>query len=495
MAGVTSQHTEKFSWSHFLTQDRSLICVQGLGFVGLAMATVVANSFDDQGQPLYNVIGVDLPQNQPRIDFINQGKLPFESEDHTFAPELRQAVKENANFIATTDERVYQYADIVIVDVNLDIEKLSPDDYSHYSLQDEPFRRAIATVGRWVKPECLILIETTVPPGFCRHVIYPILQEEFDRRGLTSRPLLAHSYERVMPGKEYLRSIRHYYRVYSGMTPEAARRAREFLESIIDTRNYPLTEASTPEASELGKVLENTFRATNIALIYEWTLIAEKAGVNLFAVIEAIKKRKTHNNIMKPGFGVGGYCLTKDSLLALWSADRLFSTGFGLPMSKMALEINDKMPLHTLDIIREETALDGKRLALLGISYREDVGDTRNSPSEVFYRALQPYNIRGAVHDPYVKKWEAFPEVQFIEDLHELKEMDIVVLAVRHRHYLEMSAQDWLAHTQPGTLVVDANNILDDEKILELLKAKRNVIGVGKGHIQHMKEAIGWQKS
>jgi len=471
-----------------------LVCIQGLGFVGLAMATVVANSFDNKGVPLYQVIGVDLPENQDRINQINQGKLPFKSEDASFPQELKRAVLENKNLSATADESCYAQAAVVIVDVPLHIEKLS-DDYSQHRLWQEPFEKAIHTLGQKMKPDCLVLVETTMPPGFCSRVVKPILDEHFKQRRIKTSPLIAHSYERVMPGKEYLNSIRNFYRTFSGIDDRSAQRAREFLSSIINVAAFPLKEENDTEASELAKVLENSYRAVNIALIYEWTLLAEKSGVNLFSVIKGIRQRKTHANIMEPGFGVGGYCLTKDSLLALWSASNYFGSDYGLPFSKSALEVNDKMPLHTLDLICQESDVAGKKVAILGVSYRQDIGDTRFSPTEIFYRALVKAGAKAYVHDPYIERWPECPEAGFVNFDGDLKEADIIVLAARHKLYLEVPKKRLVEISKTGSLWVDAFNILDDDKIAHLLKNDRNVIGVGKGHIRKMKEELQCQRS
>ena len=123
-----------------------------------------------------------------------------------------------------------------------------------------------------------------------------------------------------MPGAQYLASITDFHRVFAAGTDVARKSVRQFLESFINTGDFPLFELETPTASELAKVLENTFRAVNIALIQEWSELAQAAQVDLFKVIDAIRVRPTHRNIMMPGFGVGGYCLTKDALLADWGA-------------------------------------------------------------------------------------------------------------------------------------------------------------------------------
>lgn len=462
------------------------VCVMGLGFVGLAMATVVATSLNADGQPLFRVIGLDLPQQAERLDQINQGQLPFAAEDPSFAPALAQAVTVQGNLMATCQPEALGLADIIVLDIHLNVHK-QPDQQPPYQLEDGPFKAAIREIGARMQPETLLLVETTVPPGFCEKIIAPLLAEAFAQRGLSAQPLLAHAYERVMPGRDYLQSIRAYFRTFAGQSPAAAARARAFLNQIIDTGQAPLYEAPSTTASELAKVMENAYRSVNIALIYEWCLLAEKMGVNLFEVVQSIRVRKTHQNIMNPGFGVGGYCLTKDSLLAQWSADQLYDAEHGLPLSLQALAINDAMPLHTLHRIEAESPPAGKRVAVLGVSYREDVGDTRFSPAETLVRALLPQVSSLAVHDPYLSHWPELPNMPFLADLSALPQMDLIVLTTRHRQYL---AQDWLPLARAGQCWVDANNLLNDEQISALLAAGCEVIGIGKGQIARLKNSL-----
>jgi UDP-N-acetyl-D-glucosamine dehydrogenase len=476
---------------NFKNDTKPIVCVQGMGFVGLAMATVVANTFDQNNHPLYNVVGIDLPQKESLVEKINKAQLPFITEDKSFAIELQRAVLKNKNFTASTDENLLSLADIVIVDVHLNILKIFAENNLEYNFDRRPFEQAIRTLGRLIKKDCLVIIETTVPPGFCKNVVEPILKDEFGKRKINSTPLIVHSYERVMPGKEYLSSIRKYFRTFAGIDKKSSKLGRKFLTSVIDTKQYPLKQEDYTEASELAKILENSYRATNIAFIYEWTLLAEKIGVNLFSIIEGIKYRKTHSNIMKPGFGVGGYCLTKDPLLALWSEENFYNLNYGLPFSLKALEVNHKMPLHVIDLILEKTKLEGKKVAILGISYREDVGDSRFSPAKVLFEELLKYDgLKCSVHDPYINSWSEVPDAHFIKSISELIKYDIVVLATRHNQYLNIRKRSWLSFLKDRSLIVDANNILDDIKIKYLLVNKIDVIGVGKGHIKRMKNKI-----
>jgi UDP-N-acetyl-D-glucosamine dehydrogenase len=267
--------------------------------------------------------------------------------------------------------------------------------------------------------------------------------------------------------------------------PVSSERARAFLETFINTADYPLTELHSPTASELAKVLENSFRAVNIALIQEWSEFAQAASVDLFQVIDAIRMRPTHRNIMAPGFGVGGYCLTKDSLLADWAARNFFGRERRLDLALDAVDVNDAMPRHTLQLIKELVPdIAGKTVLILGVSYLNDVADTRSSPSDILYEALAIEGATISVHDPLVTYWpeRALPIDCRMESLKEAANSDVVVFAVRHRQYLALDAAAILALFPRARAVVDANNVLEDDTAKALATQGIAVAGPGKGH-------------
>ena len=175
------------------------------------------------------------------------------------------------------------------------------------------------TIGEKVKPDCLVLIETTVAPGTTEFVAWPIMKKAFAARGIESEPLLAHSFERVMPGRDYVASIRDFWRVCSGCNVEARRRVEKFLHEVLNTEEFPLTVMDRPIESETTKIVENSYRATILAFLNEWSLFSERNGVDLTKVIKAIRMRPTHNNMIFPGPGIGGYCLPKDAGLGYWA--------------------------------------------------------------------------------------------------------------------------------------------------------------------------------
>ncbi len=248
-----------------------------------------------------------------------------------------------------------------------------------------------------------------------------------------------------MPGADYFASITNYWRVYAGTTEGAADAAEEFLSAVIDTDRFPLTRLAGTTASETAKVLENTFRATTIALMEEWSRFAELVGIDLFDVVEAIRMRPTHANIRTPGFGVGGYCLTKDPLFAPLAARELWNSELDFAFSTAAVRTNDRAPLNALDRLMDLLggSVAGRRIALLGISYRQDVGDTRYSPSETFARAAEALGATLVLHDPLLTHWDELAR-DTEQDVPDPADVDAVVFAVPHAAYRELDLAAWL---------------------------------------------------
>jgi nucleotide sugar dehydrogenase len=467
-------------------KGRRIVVVQGLGFVGAAVAAVIANATDEQGRPLYYVIGVDLPSAASywKVGKVRDGLPPVDSVDAQLAQLTYRAVHTHRNLNATTCEEAFALADVIIVDVQLDARLPAPD--SEISVDLDGFTRAIRTIGRTMQPDALVLVETTVPVGTCESVVQPVLREERRARGIDSPALVAHAYERVMPGPRYVDSIRAYPRVFSGVDERSSRAAREFLSTYVrPAEGTALWELESPTDSELAKLLENSYRATNIAFIHEWTLLAESIGINLFTTIEAIRARQgTHDNIRYPGFGVGGYCLTKDSLLAQWGARNLLGSDVLLGMSLDGLRINAQMPLHTARLVAEASGgqLD-VTVAVCGISYLPGVADTRDSPSEILVDHLLGRGASVRLHDPIVDAWPERPHLEVSRTLDEaLRGVDGVVFAVPHVEYRELAPASLIESVGREAFVVDAQNVITDPTAEELHASGWRVLGVGKGH-------------
>jgi len=453
-----------------------VVCVQGLGFVGAAVCVAVAAARDGQGQPAYRVVGVDLPTSEGarRSAALNRGEFPFPSTDRSLESRLRQA-REAGNLVACADPAAFAGANVVIVNVPLDVRLDGP------ALALAPFRGAICAIGRHMRPDALVIVETTVPPGATETIVAPILIEELRRRRLPSDEFrLAHCYERVMPGDVYLDSILGMPRVYAGRDARSADACERFLRSVVDPGRCRLTRLASTTASELGKVLENTYRAVTIALMEEFAAFAEAAGVDLFDVAASIRARPSHSNMRAPGLGVGGYCLTKDPLLAELGAREVFGLDQDFPLASLAVRINRRAPRRALDRLRPMLggSLAGRQFLLLGLSYRQDVGDTRHSPSYDFYAAAQAEGAGLQVHDPLVGFWQE-AGVAVPRAVPGASGLDAVVLAVPHEFYRSFDYAAWLAGSCP--LFLDAFNVLSREQRQTLRALGCKVESVGRG--------------
>jgi len=480
---------DKENIDNFLSnhKGKKVIVVQGLGFVGAVMTLICSNALTEE----YAVIGVDLANsnNYWKIASINEGVFPIVASDPKI-DEFYEKTQSKGNLLATFDSYAYTVADVIIVDINLDVLKNS--DFSktliNYDVNLKPFEKGIETIGNNCKEDVLILVETTVPPGTCKKVVYPLIKECLLNRNLAiDKFKLGHSYERVMPGPNYIDSIQNFYRVYSGIDEKSAISVEKFLRTIISTKKYPLTQLANTNATEMAKVLENSYRAMNIAFMVEWSRFAELADVNLYEVVSAIRMRPTHSNMMLPGIGVGGYCLTKDPLLASWAKQNLFDSSQSLKQSETSVQINDQMPLFAFNYLREtfKENLSGKKVLLLGVSYRSDISDTRYTPVEPFYDYLTSEGAKIHLHDPYVDIWVE-KGIEVSSDLNELlkEDMDILIFCTNHSEYINNASlvESISNNKNQKKFIFDTVGVLNQNEI-NILKQSHTVKVVGRGDL------------
>lgn len=479
-------------------RGQEVVVVMGVGFVGSVMAAIIADTTDPAtGKPSKFAIGCQRPSTRSywKIPLLNRGESPVKAEDPEVDPMIARCVRDKKTLIATYNSDCLALADVVVVDVQCDYLKRDLGNLETGEADMAALEATMKTIGQKIQPDCLVLIETTVAPGTTEFVAFPILRRAFAARGISSEPLLAHSFERVMPGRNYVASIRDFWRVCSGCTPEARDRVVKFLNEVLNTKDYPLTVMDRPLESETTKIVENSYRATILAFLNEWSLFAERNGVDLIKVINAIKMRPTHSNIMFPGPGIGGYCLPKDGGLGRWAYKNIL--GFEddiFPMTTAAININDTRALHVAELTRDALRNMGRNVAgspilLCGASYREDVGDTRYSGSELVVRKLTQMGAEIRVHDPYVEHWyelenqDTYPapglswgrffrnqqdlvNIRVSKDLEtSLKGVEALILAVRHAPYLSLDP-DKVVRQAGGTLaVIDCFGILSDDQI------------------------------
>jgi len=505
-------------------EGKEVVVVMGVGFVGAVMAAIVADTTDERGKPGKFVIGCQRPSTRSywKIPMLNRGVSPVKAEDPEVDPMIRRCVLEKKTLTATFNSDCLKLADCVVVDVQCDYSKRSLGNMRTGEVEMAALEATLRTIGEKIQPECLTLIETTVAPGTTEFVAWPILQRAFAARGISATPLLAHSYERVMPGREYVASIRDFWRVCSGCDARARERVVKFLTEVLNTKQFPLTVLDRPIESETAKIVENSYRATTLAFLNEWSLFSERNGVDLTKVIKAIRVRPTHSNMIFPGPGIGGYCLPKDGGLGYWAYRHILGFDDGdqiFKMSTTAIDINDTRGLHVATLTRDALRNMGRYIAgaevlICGASYRQDVGDTRYSGSEVVVRRLTEMGADMRVHDPYVEHWFEFEEqdtypapghslARFFRNQEHLKELRIqqdlktalhgveaVILAVPHEPYLALAPDDVVRMAGGPLAVIDCFGILDDDEIRRYFELGCEVKGLGRGHIQRIKQEV-----
>ena len=508
--------------------SKEIVVVMGVGFVGSVMASIIADTKDENGQDSKFVIGCQRPSTRSywKIPLLNRGESPVKAEDPEVDKIIKRSVLDKKTLTATYNNDCLKLADCVVVDVQCDYTKHDLGNMRTGETEMASLEATMRTIGKMVQPSCLVLIETTVAPGTTEFVAWPILKKEFASRTINSEPLLAHSFERVMPGKDYVSSIRDFWRVCAGCNNEARARVEKFLREVLNTKDYPLTVLSRPIESETTKIVENSYRATILAFLNEWSLFAERNGVDLIKVINAIKMRPTHSNIIFPGPGIGGYCLPKDGGLGYWAYRHILGFEDGDNVFKITpnvIDINDTRALHVAELTRDALRNMGRYIAgadvlICGASYRQDVGDTRYSGSEMVVRKLTEMGAEMRVHDPYVDHWyelenqDVYPEPalswkRFFRNQEGLKNIRVqkdlaksiinaeaVIFAVPHKPYLDLNPDDVVKWAGGPLAVVDCFGILSDDNIRRYIKLGCEVKALGRGHIQHIKKEEQMQR-
>ncbi len=504
-------------------KGNEIVVVMGVGFVGAVMAAIVADTVDKKtGKPGKFVIGCQRPSTRSywKIPLLNRGISPVKAEDPEVEPMIRRCVLDKKTLVATYNSDCLKLADCVVVDVQCDYTKNDLGNMRTGKVEMSALEATMKTISEKVPPECLTLIETTVAPGTTEFVAWPVMKRAFAARGIDSEPLLAHSFERVMPGRQYVSSIRDFWRVCSGCNEEARARVEKFLREVLNTEEYPLTVMDRPIESETTKIVENSYRATILAFLDEWSQFAERNGVDLVKVVKAIKVRPTHSNIIFPGPGIGGYCLPKDGGLGYWAYKHIL--GFEddiFKITPMAIDINDTRGLQVAELTRDALRNMGKQIGgakvlICGASYRQDVGDTRYSGSEIIVRKLTDMGAEMRVHDPYLEHWyeverqDTYPApghslARFFRNQDELVNIRVqrdlavalsgsqaIILAVPHEPYLKLDPDQIVGWAGAPLAVIDCFGILDDEGIRRYFELGCEVKALGRGHIQRIKEQV-----
>ena len=280
-----------------------------------------------------------------------------------------------------------------------------------------------------------------MPPGFIDNILLQIFKAELKKRKIEYNSVyLGYSYERVTPGKNYINSIINGYRVYSGINKNSKKECRNFLKKIINSNKYPLTELENITAAEIAKTMENSYRAVNIAFIEEWTILSEKLNINLKKIIDTIKLRPTHRNMMYPGFGVGGYCLTKDPLLPEFISKIIFKNkNLKFKFSKLAIKTNNSMPIRSFKLInsnlKNKLIIKKYYYVVWHIKMKLMIQGILQA---ILYKKLKQKKVNIDVHDPLVQYWSE-AKINVLKKIPNFKIYDIVIFATNHEIYKKIS--------------------------------------------------------
>ena len=414
---------------------QAVVSVIGLGYVGLPLAVTFAESG-------FRVVGIDL--DGAKIETINSG----ESYVHDVPSENVARLLSNG-LSATTDYDALHQADAAIICVPTPLSKTRDPDLSHIIQASEE-------VAKRLHREMLIVLESTTYPGTTQEVLLPRMRPpNGDAFEVGEDFFLAFSPERVDPGRTDW-TVRNTPKVIGGVTPACLEAAKNLYECAIET----VVPVSSPIAAEMVKLLENTFRATNVAMVNEIAIMCDRLGVNVWEVIDAAETKPFGYMAFYPGPGLGGHCIPVDPHYLAWKMKTL---DYNARFIQLAAEINFGMPAYVLEKIANALnerfkALKGSRVLLLGVTYKADVGDLRESPALDLIHLLREKGADVAYHDPYVSQLEvdefSFASVALDEDA--LRSADCVVITTDHTCY------DWSWVVENSALVVDTRNATRD---------------------------------
>jgi len=409
------------------------VAIIGLGYVGLPLACLCARKG-------YAVIG--LEKNQSIIEKTNNGISHIKDE------KLEAEVKELKGKIhATSDEKKINEADVVIVCVPTPVDKTHLPDLSFVESASE-------SISGNMKKGQVIIIESTIHPGTIEEIVKPILEKSELIDG--DDYYLAHCPERIDPGNRKW-TVESLPRVIGSTTKEGLKKSAEFYKGIIDAE---ITELSSVKAAEAVKITENSFRDINIAFVNELAKSFDVAGIDIKEVIRGASTKPFAFMPHYPGAGVGGHCIPVDPYYLIEKAKK---SGFEHMFLKLAREINNSMPHYTVDLLENEMGkmnekIKGTKVGVLGVAYKKDVDDMRESPALEIIEILSDKGAEPEVFDPYL------PSRSTVKSIGEmLEKCKFIILATDHSDFLKISADEF---KKTGVkIIIDGRNCLDMDKI------------------------------
>lgn len=417
-----------------LHQRTAKIAILGQGYVGLPLAVVFAEAG-------FEVVGID--PDERKIEAINKGESYI---GDVTSEQLARLVKDG-KLRATSDFAVLQDADAVSICVPTPLRKTGDPDLSF-------ILAATKELAKYLHPGMAIVLESTTYPGTTRELMLSNLTEDSDLV-VGEDFFLAFSPERVDPGREDWTTI-NMPKVMGGITPTCSDVCSEWYDQALDT----VVKVSSTEVAEMAKLLENTFRMVNIALVNEMALMCDRLGVDVWEVIEAAATKPFGFMKFTPGPGLGGHCIPIDPLYLSW---KLKSLNYTARFIELASEINTNMPRYVVEKIQDTLnwhakPLNGSKVLVLGAAYKPDIDDMRESPALDVIGLLREKKCVVSYHDPYIpvvshEEWslESVPDL-----MKAVADADCVAIITNHSEY------DYAAILENANLIVDTRNALGD---------------------------------
>jgi UDP-N-acetyl-D-glucosamine dehydrogenase len=411
-------------------QDRHVVVV-GQGYVGLPLG-VAASASGRQ------VVGVDL--DPARVEALNAGRSPTgDVSDEELAAQVNAG-----RYSATTEYTAAKDADVVVLCVPTPYHNDAPD----LSYIEGAARR----IGECLTPGTLVILESTTYPGTTEEFLLPILEETSGLKGGVDLQV-AFSPERIDPGNPTY-GLHNTPKIVGGLTPEATGRAAEFYGGFVEK----VVAVSGPRAAEMAKLLENTFRHINIALVNELAILCQDLGVDVWEVIDAAASKPFGFMPFYPGPGVGGHCIPVDPMYLSW---RVKQFGGAAKFIDLARDVNAGMPLYVVqrvqDLLNErERSLKGSRVLVLGVAYKPDISDMRESPALPLIDLLQRKGAVVEYADPFVPvlRLEDGSGLHAVDPLEAAQRADCVVIVTAHANV------DYEAIADAARVVFDTRNVI-----------------------------------
>jgi UDP-N-acetyl-D-glucosamine dehydrogenase len=425
-----------------LKKKTAIVGIVGLGYVGLPLAVAFASAG-------FKVLGVDMQQS--RVDLVNRG----ESYIADVKSEHLRAVSSTFLLTATTDQSKLAECDAICICVPTPLTRSKEPDLSYVKYESEE-------ISKHLRRGQLVVLESTTYPGTTRDFVLPILERSGLKAGRDF--YLAYSPERVDPGtKGY--NISNTPKVVGGIDRQSTRLTELLYRNVAEI----VVPVSSPEAAEMAKVFENVFRNVNIALVNELAQLCEKMGISVWEVINTAATKPFGYMPFFPGPGVGGHCIPLDPY---YLANKAREYDFHTRFIELAAQVNEQMPYYVASRISEAlntrgTSLNGAKLLVLGVTYKRDVGDLRESP---VLKLVQTLSEKGAIlryHDPYVKSIQigdnTLDSVSLSDEV--LSLVDCVVIGTDHSSY------DYAKIVGKASLVFDSRGctrLLNSDNIVRL---------------------------